>query len=243
MGSPPRAADRRDPQYQAKRGAIALKSADGATPLSGPFVLHPSLAQLLAPYYKSGELLFVHAAGNGYRTPPLPFLDAQDLLESGPAAKAGESDGLAQPVHIPAAGGQGRAARPGRRRRRAPLILRGSVQVASWQPQSIGAPDSDFIAAMRAIYARDPLFGYGAGRRRQDAEFLPTPCSASMDLGDEGQAGGFGPKAFEPLAAAARASRSPPADGPRIAALFRHGRLRHACEPGRRELRGFCLGQ
>ena len=79
--------------YAEKRGALALKppgEPGGALPLDAHFALHPG-AGAIHPYCGKGELLFVHAAGNGYHT--RSHFDAQDLMESGLAAKTGSSDG------------------------------------------------------------------------------------------------------------------------------------------------------
>jgi len=79
--------------YAARRGALALKppgEPGGALPPDAHLALHPALAQL-RPYWGKGELLFVHAAGNGYHT--RSHFDAQDLMESGLSAKTGISDG------------------------------------------------------------------------------------------------------------------------------------------------------
>ena len=79
--------------YQEKRGAIALKppgGTGGTIALDRFFALHPALGAI-EPYYRRGELLFVHAAGNGYHT--RSHFDAQDLMETGLTVKQGENDG------------------------------------------------------------------------------------------------------------------------------------------------------
>ena len=121
-----------DPRYAELRGGLALKppgEPNGCLPLDRTFALHPSLAAI-QPYYAKGELLAVHATGNGYQT--RSHFDAQDMMESGLSTKRGISDGwlnraLAGLQHGPqrlglAVGGA------------TPLILRGSVPVASWDP-------------------------------------------------------------------------------------------------------------
>src|SRR5258708_24115129 len=80
-------------RYAELRGNLALPAigeSGGCLPLEGIFPLHPALAAI-HPHYKSGEVLFVPAARNGYRT--RSHFDAQDLMESGLGAKTGQSDG------------------------------------------------------------------------------------------------------------------------------------------------------
>src|SRR5260370_17308778 len=83
--------------YAEKRGAIALKppgQPGGALALDAHFALHPALAAIHT-YWGKGELLFVHAAGNGYHT--RSHFDPQDLIESRLSAKAGISDAWLNP--------------------------------------------------------------------------------------------------------------------------------------------------
>jgi uncharacterized protein (DUF1501 family) len=200
-----------DPQYQEKRGAIALKppgEGGGAIALDKFFALHPALAPL-EPYYRNGELLFIHAAGNGYQT--RSHFDAQDLMESGLAVKRGESDGWLDRALVPLQKGDRRMALAVGAA--VPLILRGAVPVASWEPAGLHVADPDFIAAVAQLYARDPLFGpaLGAGLKAQSF--------SQQVLGDDMQkAHGYGPKGFAPLAEAAGKMLAA-ADGPRIAVL------------------------
>jgi len=78
-----------DPRYAARRGALALDPAS-CLGLDGFFALNPALTSI-HPFWRTGELGFVHAAGNGYRT--RSHFDAQDLMETGLAAKRGAGDG------------------------------------------------------------------------------------------------------------------------------------------------------
>jgi uncharacterized protein (DUF1501 family) len=201
-----------DAQYRAKRGALALPApgeADGCLALDKTFALHPALAPIL-PYWQKGELLFIHASGNGYRT--RSHFDGQDLMESGLSAKTGMSDGwlnraLADLQHGNrrlglAVGGA------------VPLILRGKAEVASWEPPG-GLRDAspEFIAALEPLYRQDTLLGPAL------AEGLKAQHFSESVLGDDMQGGrGFGPKNFAPLAEAAGKLLAAP-DGPRIAVL------------------------
>jgi uncharacterized protein (DUF1501 family) len=204
-----------DPHYQEKRGAIALKplGEGSAIGLGGIFALHPGLA-LLAPYYHDGTLLIVHAAGNGYRS--RSHFDAQDLMESGLAAKAGASDGWLNRALALVRGGDRRMglAIGGA----VPLILRGKIEVASWEPEHIGAVSPDFITAVASLYRHDALLGPAL-----QAGLAAQNFSTGV-LGDGAMAapGGYGPNGFRPLAEAAGKLLAAP-DGPRIAALDMSG--------------------
>lgn len=231
-----------DPLYQEKRGAIALKppgGSGGTIALDRFFALHPALGAV-EPYYRSGELLFVHAAGNGYHT--RSHFDAQDLMETGLTVKQGESDGWLNRAIVLLQGGD--KARLGLAVGGVvPLILRGKTQVASWEPQGVGAIDNDLIGALERIYARDPLLGPAL------AEGIKAQAFSSSVLGDDTMAKGgmgFGPKAFAALAQAAGKLIAAPR-GPRIAALDMGGwdtHVNQGAETGRlaQNMEGFAAG-
>lgn len=231
-----------DPLYQEKRGAIALKppgGTGGTIALDRFFALHPALGAI-EPYYRRGELLFVHAAGNGYHT--RSHFDAQDLMETGLTVKQGENDGWLNRAIVLLQGGD--KARLGLAVGGAvPLILRGKVQVASWEPQGVGAVDNDLIAALGPIYARDPLLGPAL------AEGLKAQAFSNTVLGNDPMAKGgmgFGPKAFAALADAAGKLLAA-SHGPRIAALDMGGwdtHVNQGAESGRlaQNMEGFAAG-
>jgi uncharacterized protein (DUF1501 family) len=229
-----------DPRYRDKRGAIALKppgEAGGAIALNGTFALHPALAPLM-PYYSNGELLIVQAAGNGYKT--RSHFDGQDLMESGLSAKARQSDGWLNRALAQLNKGQGRLglAVGGA----VPLILRGPVAVASWEPAGKRTASPDFLATVAQIYRQDALLGPAleAG--------LKAESFSSTVLGDDamGAHAGYGPNGFKPLAEAAGKLLAA-ADGPRIAALDMGGwdtHVNQGAENGRlaQNLAGFADG-
>ena len=231
-----------DPLYQEKRGAIALKppgGPGGAIALDRFFALHPALGAI-EPYYRNGELLFVHAAGNGYHT--RSHFDAQDLMETGLTVKQGESDGWLNRAIVLLQGGD--KARLGLAVGGAvPLILRGKAQVASWEPQGIGAIDGDLMATLGPIYARDPLLGPAL------AEGIKAQAFSISVLGDNTMTKGgvgFGPKAFAALAEAVGKLIAAPR-GPRVAALDMGGwdtHVNQGAETGRlaQNLEGFAAG-
>jgi uncharacterized protein (DUF1501 family) len=200
-----------DAQYREKRGALALPppgAPQGCLALDRNFALHPALAPLL-PYWQKGELLFVHASGNGYRT--RSHFDAQDLMETGLSAKTGMSDGwLNRALALLHQGNRRLGLAVGGA---VPLILRGPVPVASWEPPG-GLRDAspEFIAALAPLYNADPLLGEAL------ADGLKAQHFSERVLGGAMAGGGFGPKSFAPLAEAAGKLIAAP-DGPRVAVL------------------------
>ncbi len=202
-----------DPNYAEKRGALALKrpgEAGGVIALDGNFGLHPALAPL-EPYYRSGDLMLVPASGNGYRT--RSHFDAQDLMESGLAAKGRASDGWLNRALAQMKGGDGRTglAVGGA----VPLILRGEVAVASWEPEKLPQASSDFIESLRTLYRHDALLGPALERGLAAQGFSDEVLGsgAAMDV-----KGGYGPNGFAPLAEVAGRLLAAE-DGPRVAAL------------------------
>lgn len=230
-----------DPNYHEKRGALALKppgEAGGCLPLDGMFALHPALAPI-HPYWQKRELLVIHAAGNGYRT--RSHFDAQDLMESGLAAKAHISDGwLNRAIALMHAGDHRLGLAVGGA---VPLILRGAVPVASWEPAG-GLRDAspDFLSALTPLYAKDALLGPALADGLKAQNFSQAVLGSDMAPG----ARGFGPKSFAPLAeAAARLVAAP--DGPRIAVLEMGGwdtHVNEGAESGRlaQNLEGLAAG-
>jgi uncharacterized protein (DUF1501 family) len=201
-----------DAHYAEKRGAIALVRG-ACLALDHGFALNPGL-RALEPYYRKGELLIVPASGNGYRT--RSHFDAQDLMECGLSSKTHETDGwLNRALALVQKGDKRLGLAVGGA---VPLVLRGAVPVASWEPAHFRPADSDFLAALGALYARDPLLGpalrLGLNTQTMSDEVLG---------GDQSMGGrGFGPKSFAPLAQAAGRLLGAP-DGPRIAALDMYG--------------------
>ena len=206
-----------DPSYASLRGNLALKppgQENGALPLSKDFALHPSLAAM-HPYYGRGELLIVHATGNGYQT--RSHFDAQDMMESGLSAKRGITDGWLNRALTPLQKGKDRLglAVGGA----TPLILRGAVPVASYEPAGFHEAAPGFVEAVAQLYANDKLFGPALQEGLKAQNFSDGVLAARMP-GDDAMkaAGGFGPKAFKPLCEAA--GKLLAADGgPRIAAM------------------------
>ena len=230
-----------DPRYREKRGGLALKppgEADGSLALDGMFALHPALASL-HPYWQKRELLIVHAVGHGYRT--RSHFDAQDLMESGLAAKERISDGwLNRALSLMRAGDRRLGLAVGGA---VPLILRGAVPVASWEPPGgMREASPDFIAALTQLYEKDKLLGPALADGLKAESFSQTVLGNEMTPG----ARGFGPKSFAPLAEAAGRLLAVPG-GPRIAVLEMGGwdtHVNQGAETGRlaQNLEGLAAG-
>lgn len=228
-----------DPRYGALRGSLALKPPGepaGCLPLDRGFALHPSLAPI-HPYYADGELLIVHATGNGYET--RSHFDAQDMMESGLAAKRGASDGwLNRALSAIQRGSRRLGLAVGGA---TPLILRGPVPVASWEPAGFRAAAPGFIEAVAQLYQTDALLGPALDEGLKAQSF-----SDAVLGGDVKGGGGFGPKAFKPLCEAAGRLLAAE-EGPRIAALDMGGWDTHVgqgAESGRlaQNFEGFAEG-
>ena len=207
-----------DPNYGSLRGNLALKEPgepNGALALTRDFALHPSLAAI-HPYYGKGELLVVHATGNGYQT--RSHFDAQDMMESGLSAKRGITDGWLNRALAPLQQGKERLglAVGGA----TPLILRGAVPVASYEPAGFHEAAPGFIEAVAQLYAADKLLGPALQEGLKAQSFSDGVLAAGMSGGGDAMkgGGGFGPKAFKPLCEAAGKLLAAEG-GPRVAAM------------------------
>jgi uncharacterized protein (DUF1501 family) len=229
-----------DPHYAGRRGAVALKppgEPGGCLALDKLFALNPALAAI-HPYWGKGELLFVHASGNGYRT--RSHFDAQDLMESGLSAKGTMSDGwLNRALALLQKGDHRLGLAVGGA---VPLVLRGPVPVASWEPAALQDTSPEFMTALAQLYRGDPLLGPALGEGLKGQNFSESVLGDDMAGGKRG----FGPKSFAPLAAAAGKLLAAP-DGPRLAVLEMGGwdtHVNQGTESGRlaENLRGLADG-
>jgi uncharacterized protein (DUF1501 family) len=212
-----------DRRYAERRGSLALAAPgepEGCLTLDGYFALNAALAPIHS-YYGAGELLFVPASGNGYRT--RSHFDGQDLMESGLGKKTGQSDGWLNRALVPLQAGDRRIgiAVGGA----VPLLLRGPVPVASWEPPGLTEASPEFISMLGQLYAGDTLLG-PALKDGLRARNLSTEV-----MGDDMAKGpmGFGPRAFRPLAEAAGKLLAAE-DGPRLAALEMGGWDTHVAQ-------------
>jgi uncharacterized protein (DUF1501 family) len=218
-----------DPDYAGQRGAIAFQASD-LVPIDAHFGLNPGLAPL-KPMWDAKELLVLHAIASPYRE--RSHFDGQNLLENGTLRPQGSADGW-----LNRALGAAPQPRDGRRLGLAvggavPLLMRGSIPVASWEPQEMPPVDQNFLDLLGAMYQHDPVFGPAL------AEAIKSDAMSAAALGEDamepGQPApkrmvakrGVGPKAFKALAGAAGKLLAAP-DGARVAALDMGGWDTHA---------------
>lgn len=210
-----------DPAYAAARGGLALDPEGGAVRLDPTFALHPALAPLRS-LWQSRELAVVHAVASPYRE--RSHFDGQDVLESGAVRPHALSDGWLNRVVTalgnPPALAVGQAL---------PLLLRGPAKASSWAPSPLPGLPPARLAALRALYAGDPLlsmaFEEGVQMEAFAADALPM---------ESGMAGSVrkGATAFPALAAAV-GNLMADAAGPRLAVMDLGGWDTHSGQMGR----------
>lgn len=143
-----------DPDFAGVRGALA-QFGDPPLSLTGPYALHPALAQLHAMYGR-GEACVVHATGLPYRE--RSHFDAQQVLESGGTRP-----------HELSTGWLARALGPAGLKSLAlstavPLVLRGATEVDTWAPSVLPEPGADLVARLMRLYVDDPALGTALAR-------------------------------------------------------------------------------
>lgn len=187
-----------DPQYAARRGALAVEA---PLRLDATFGLNPTLAEM-HKLYGAGELAVLHAVASPYRE--RSHFDAQNLLENGTARPFGRETGWLNAAL--AAGSRGGLALG----QSIPLVLRGPAQVSSWSPSALAAPDADLLERLAALYRGDPLLerSFAAAREAQ----------GMVKDRDMAGAGGGGPQVVLALAKAAGEILGR-RDGPRVASI------------------------
>ncbi|HEV2675967.1 MAG TPA: DUF1501 domain-containing protein [Aliidongia sp.] len=211
-----------DPHYADRRAGLALPmpgQADGILALDHTFALNAALAPI-QPLWGAGELLIVPATAGGYHT--RSHFDAQDLLEMGLVERHGAPTGWLNRALADIQGTDrqrrlGLAVGPS-----VPLMLRGGVAVASWEPPNLKAADPTLLASLTRMYAGDKLLGPALADGIK-AQNLSDEVLGVGAMGDDGKprfakAGGYGPGAFRPMAEAAGGLLAAP-DGPRVAVI------------------------
>lgn len=211
-----------DPRYAERRAGLALPmpgQPDGVLALDRTFGLNAALAPI-QPLWSAGELLIVPATAGGYHT--RSHFDAQDLLEMGLVERHGTPSGWLNRALADIQGGD--------RQRRlglavgasVPLMLRGGVAVASWEPPNLKAADPTLLASLTQMYAGDKLLGPaladGIKAQNLSDEVLGVGAKGEDGKPRFGKAGGYGPGAFKPMAEAAGGLLAA-ADGPRVAVI------------------------
>jgi uncharacterized protein (DUF1501 family) len=205
-----------DPSY-GRRGSLALDPAK-CLGLDGHFALNPAL-QPIHGFWPKGELAVVPAAGNGYKT--RSHFDAQDLMEAGLGAKQGLRDGWLNRALALLPGGDKRLGLAVGNS--VPLVLRGAVPVASWEPPGLKPAAPEFLATLVRLYDADAALGPALREGLKAKDFSAEVLGGDMKRGPMG----FGPNAFRPLAEAAGKLLAA-ADGPRVAVLEMGGWDTHA---------------
>jgi uncharacterized protein (DUF1501 family) len=217
-----------DRDYANLRGEIAIArpgEADGAIDLNGFFGLHPALAEI-APWYKEGALLPIHAVASPYRD--RSHFDGQDMLENGTLnPRNTESGWLNRALGVMGAGGERIGLSLGQT---IPLALRGPAQVASWAPTTMPEADGNFLSLVQTVYRDDKRLSVAL------AEGIQASQTAHDALGTgDMNAGNAGPGAYKGQKILAEAAGKMLADpnGPRIAVFDAQGWDTHAGQKGR----------
>jgi len=222
-----------DPDYANLRGALAFGTPGeqaGVLDLDGRFGLNPALAPLL-PLWQARELAILHAVATPYRE--RSHFDGQNLLENGTSKPNGAPDGwLNRALAVIGASDRRLGLVVGET---APLVLEGSVPVASWEPAGLLPEASpDFLTQLAAIYRADPLLGpalaTGIDSQRLSDEIMSAGPSAAPNDTSAGANNNMKLRAADLLAPAAEGAGKLLADprGPRIAVLEAGGWDTHA---------------
>jgi len=205
-----------DPNYAALRGQIAIArpgTAGGATDLNGFFGLHPALSDI-APWYKEGALLPIHAVASPYRN--RSHFDGQDVLENGTTTPLETSVGwLNRTLSTMGASNRLLGLAVGLT---VPLSLQGPVQVASWAPSKLPEPDTSFLSAIQYLYQSDtilaPALADGIDQEQTDNQTIGKGT---------GSTAGSGKYDDQTILANAAGKLLADPNGPRIAVLDAEG--------------------
>jgi uncharacterized protein (DUF1501 family) len=224
-----------DKSYATLRGQIAIArpgETDGAFDLDGFFGLHPALAEI-APWYKEGALLPIHAVASPYRD--RSHFDGQDVLENGTLDPRNTDSGWLNRAVSAMGGGDRRIGLAVGQS--IPLVLRGPTQVASWAPTHMPEANDSFLTLVQAIYQGDQRLSAAlADGIRATAAADQAIGTGNMQMANAGVAepddGRPDPyKAQRALAEAAGKMLADP-NGPRIAAFDAQGWDTHAAQGG-----------
>jgi uncharacterized protein (DUF1501 family) len=143
-----------DPDYAALRGVIAIPGFDrpgGALKLDDTFGLHPALPSVHKLALK-GEARIAPAIASPDRE--RSHFEAQDVLENGATAAYGTDSGWLNRALQVMGPGKMKAISVGAT---APLILRGSIEAASWSPGPGAGSDTRLPGILQDLYASDPM--------------------------------------------------------------------------------------
>jgi len=143
-----------DPNYAALRGQIAIPGfgqPGGALKLDDTFGLHPALPSVHRLALK-GEARIAPAIASPDRE--RSHFEAQDVLENGATAAYGTDSGWLNRALQVMGPGKVKAISVGAT---APLILRGSIEAASWSPGPGAGRDTRLPGILQDLYAKDPM--------------------------------------------------------------------------------------
>lgn len=188
-----------DPDYAARRGALAVNE---ALRLDATFGLNPYLAEM-HKLYGAGELAVLHAVASPYRE--RSHFDAQNLLENGTAKPFGRDFGWLNAALAAQSGAGGLALGQS-----IPLVLRGPATVSSWSPSALPGPDADLLERLAQLYRGDALLAQSFAAARE--------AQGMVEGSEKGRGMGGGPQAVLALAKAAGEILGK-REGPRVASI------------------------
>jgi len=199
-----------DPNYETARGELAY-SKDELVDLDGFFGLSKSLSAL-APIYQAKQLAFVHAVSTPYRS--RSHFDSQNVLENGTAFPSGVTGWLNNAMKLlGATTADGLALN-----QQVPLVLQGTLGVASWAPKAAAYGiniSGVYMDKMAVIYQSDPLLSvpFAAG--------IAAQKFAESNLPQDDLTAPKSAKDADALVGAAKAAAAflVKSDGPKIAVL------------------------
>ncbi len=207
-----------DPDYVGLRGKIAL--GDEALNLDSTFSLHPAMTASHG-LARAGQLRIAPAIATPDRA--RSHFEAQDVLESGAPTQYGATSGWLNRALV--------ALKSQRKIEAisigttAPLILKGTYEVASWSPGRGMGSETRLPGLLQDLYRNDPLLG-PALARGLSTEDMATAAMSAMSAPSAPQASGTGTQAYarQGAAVAERLGRSVAAiltepGGPQIAAM------------------------
>jgi uncharacterized protein (DUF1501 family) len=193
----------------------------GALDLDGFFGLHPALTGL-HERYRTGELLVAHAVATPYRE--RSHFDGQNVLENGGERPSGLGSGWLNRALAARSDGAHEGLAIGQT---VPLILRGTLPVASWAPSVMPDVEPDLLARLRDLYAGDATLA-----ARLDAAMEIDAIAGEEGKGVAGRRGRNGGAARFIAVARSAGHLLAQEQGPRVAVLDSGGWDTHAQEGG-----------
>lgn len=201
-----------DPAYAAMRSGLAFGKPgeeNGVLDLDGFFGMNPAMAPLQS-LYSAKQLAVVHAVASPYRE--RSHFDAQNMLENGTTVPNGHVGWMNKALAA-------FQAQPGSAiafNQQVPLVLQGSMQVASWAPKKQTIDEgSNYIQQLSKLYAQDKVLG-GAFAESLRIQKVAESSLSKEDLMSAGNA--LGPEALY-MAAQAAGGFLAKENGPRLAVM------------------------